>query len=101
MARYPDLGNGEPDLYIAFTDLFFELCKKQGVVVALIPGGLIRSQGTRAMRQKIFDASQSVSMSIIDNRARFFTIDTRFKFLAVALTKAGSEKSKREPITHA
>lgn len=51
------------------------------------------------MRQKIFDASQSVSMSIIDNRARFFAIDTRFKFLAVALTKAGSEKSKREPIT--
>ncbi|MGP1682834.1 MAG: hypothetical protein ACTS8S_10965, partial [Giesbergeria sp.] len=27
LARYPDLGNGEPDLYIAFTDLFFELCK--------------------------------------------------------------------------
>ncbi|MBS0407328.1 MAG: N-6 DNA methylase [Proteobacteria bacterium] len=99
LARYPDLGNGEPDLYIAFTDLFFELCKGQGVVAALIPGGLIRSQGTQAIRQKIFDASQSVSLSIIDNRARFFAIDTRFKFLAVALTKAGSEKSKREPIT--
>ncbi|BAO63289.1 type II restriction enzyme [Pseudomonas protegens Cab57] len=99
LARYPDLGNGEPDLYIAFTDLFFELCKGRGVVAALIPGGLIRSQGTRAMRQKIFDASQSVSVSIIDNRARFFAIDTRFKFLAVALTKADSEKNKREPIT--
>lgn len=99
LARYPDLGKGEPDLYIAFTDLFFELCKGQGVVAALIPGGLIRSQGTQAMRQKIFDASQSVSLSIIDNRARFFAIDTRFKFLAVALTKAGSEKCKREPIT--
>lgn len=99
LARYPDLLNGEPDLYIAFTDLFFELCKGQGVVAALIPGGLIRSQGTRAMRQKIFDASQSVSMSIIDNRARFFAIDSRFKFLAVALKKVGSEHSKREPIT--
>lgn len=99
LARYPGLGKGEPDLYIAFTDLFFELCKGQGVVAALIPGGLIRSQGTQAMRQKIFDASQSVSLSIIDNRARFFAIDTRFKFLAMALTKAGSEKSKREPIT--
>jgi hypothetical protein len=96
--RYPDLGNSEPDLYIAFTDLFFELCKGQGVVAALIPGGLIRSQGTQAMRQKIFDASQSVSLSIIDNRARFFAIDTRFKFLAMAITKAGSERSKREPI---
>ena len=99
LARYPDLGNGEPDLYIAFTDLFFELCKGQGVVAALIPGGLIRSQGTQVMRKKIFGASQSVSLSIIDNRARFFAIDTRFKFLAVVLTKAGSEKSKREPIT--
>jgi hypothetical protein len=98
LTRYPDLGSGEPDLYIAFTDIFFDLCKEQGIVAALIPGGLIRSQGTQAMRQKIFQASQSVSLSIIDNRARFFAIDTRFKFLAVALVKAGSAKSKREPI---
>ena len=98
LARYPDLGSGEPDLYIAFTDLFFELCKGQRIVVALIPGGFIRSQGTQAMRQKIFEASQNVSLSIIDNRARFFAIDTRFKFLAIALVKAGFEKSKREPI---
>lgn len=98
LARFPDLGNGEPDLYIAFTDLFFELCKEQGVVAALVPGGLIRSQGTQAMRQKIFDKSQSVSLSIIDNRARFFAIDTRFKFLAVALTKAECEKTVHESI---
>lgn len=96
--RYPDLGKGEPDLYIAFTELFFGLCKGQGIVSALIPGGLIRSQGTQAIRKKIFEASQRVSLSIIDNRARFFSIDTRFKFLAIALIKAGSQKSKREPI---
>lgn len=98
VARYPDLGNGEPDFYIAFTDLFFELCKEGGIVAALIPGGLIRSQGTQAMRRKIFEASQSVSLSIIDNRARFFSIDTRFKFLTVALVKASSEKSRFVPI---
>lgn len=98
LERYPNLGSGEPDLYIAFTDLFFELCKGQGTVAALIPGGLIRSQGTQAVRRKIFGASQSISLSIIDNRARFFAIDTRFKFLAVSLVKVGSEKSKREPI---
>lgn len=98
LARYPDLGNGEPDLYIAFTDLFFDLCRGQGVVAALIPGGLIRSQGTQAMRRKIFEASQSISLSIIDNRARFFAIDTRFKFIAMALVKAGPGRIKREPI---
>jgi hypothetical protein len=99
LARYPDLSNGEPDLYIAFTGLFFDLCKPQGIVAALIPGGFIRSKGTEAIRRKIFDASQSVSLSIIDNRARFFAIDTRFKFLAVALLKAGKERVKSEPIT--
>ena len=98
LSRYPDLGSGEPDLYVAFTDLFFELCKNQGVVAALIPGGFIRSQGTEVIRRKIFDASQSVSLSIIDNRARFFAIDTRFKFLAVAFVKRGLEKFRREPI---
>lgn len=97
-ARYPNLGKGEPDLYIAFTELFFNLCKEKGIVTALVPGGLIRSQGTQSMRSRIFDASISISLSIIDNRARFFSIDTRFKFLALALTKAGPEKLKREPI---
>lgn len=99
LESYPELGRGEPDLYVAFTSLFFDLCKEHGVVAALIPGGFIRSQGTQAIRKKIFDMSQSISISIIDNRARFFAIDTRFKFLAMALIKADSKKSKREPIS--
>ena len=99
LTRYPSLGNGEPDLYIAFTDLFFSLCKEQGIVAALLPGGLIRSQGTQAMRKKIFDTSQSVSLSIIDNRARFFSIDTRFKFLAIAFIKAAADSRLNPPIT--
>lgn len=99
LERYPELSRGEPDLYIAFTSLFFDLCKEQGMVAALIPGGLIRSKGTQAIRQKIFDMSQSISISIIDNRARFFAIDTRFKFLALALVKIGQGGGKREPIS--
>jgi len=98
LARYPELGCGEPDLYIAFTDLFFELCKGGGIVSALVPGGLIRSHGTKAVRQKIFDASHTLSLSIVDNRARFFAIDTRFKFLIISLVKIGNESRKREPI---
>lgn len=99
LSRYPNLGCGDPDLYIAFADLFFALCKSHGIVVALLPGGLIRSQGTQAVRRTLLEATESVSLSIIDNRARFFAIDTRFKFLAVALVKAGSAKCKRKPIT--
>jgi hypothetical protein len=99
LARYPDLTNGEPDLYIAFTSLFFEICRPDGVVTALVPGGFIRSQGTQSVRQKLIDSSSSVSISIIENRARFFAIDTRFKFLAIAFVKSGPGKTKREPVT--
>lgn len=99
LERYPDLRNGEPDLYVAFTSLFFELCKEKGVVSALVPGGLIRSQGTKVIRKNIFERAQSVSLSIIDNRSRFFSIDTRFKFLAVGLVKADATKSRYESIS--
>jgi len=98
LARYPDLGCGEPDLYIAFSEMFSNLCRSGGVVAALVPGGLIRSQGTEAVRRRLLGASESASISIIENRARFFSIDTRFKFLAIALVKAKGEHSKRHPI---
>jgi hypothetical protein len=96
--RYPELRRGEPDLYIAFADLFFELCKGHGIVAALIPGGFIRSQGTEAIRRKIFQDSHSVALSVVDNRARFFSIDSRFKFLVVGLVKASSAGGKRDPV---
>ena len=98
LERYPDLGCGEPDLYIAFTEMFSRLCRPGGVVAALVPGGLIRSQGTEAVRRRLFEASDKISISIIENRARFFSIDTRFKFLAIALTKAKKTHSQRLPI---
>lgn len=100
LRRYPDLGKGEPDLYIAFTNLFFELCKEGGAIAVLVPGGLIRSQGTETIRRKIFDCSQNISLSIIDNRARFFSIDTRFKFLAMSLVKSVSNKEKCISLLH-
>jgi hypothetical protein len=96
--RYPDLGSGEPDLYIAFVELFSELCRPAGIVSVLVPGGLIRSKGTECVRRRLFDASMSVSIAVIDNRARFFAIDTRFKFLAISLIKTGTLKAKCEPI---
>ena len=98
LARYPIIGGGDPDLYIAFTDLFLELCKSGGTVAALVPGGLIRSKGTASIRRKIMDSCNATSFSIIDNRAKFFAIDSRFKFLAIALTKSNGSNTKAAPI---
>jgi hypothetical protein len=97
--RYPLLVSGEPDLYIAFTELFERLCKAGGTMAALVPAGLIRSQGTEAVRRRLFEVSDRVSISVIENRSRFFSIDTRFKFLAIVCSKALPGIRRRRPIT--
>ena len=95
VARYPIIGQGEPDLYMAFLDLGMKLLRPGGRAAILLPGGLIRSQGTEVIRRKIIAEASDLSISILDNKARFFAIDTRFKFLALALTKAESDKCRR------
>ena len=97
--RYPSLVDGEPDLYIAFTELFERLCKAGGTMAALVPAGLIRSQGTAAVQRRLLEGSDRVSISVIENRARFFSIDTRFKFLAIVCSKSLPDKRRRNPIT--
>lgn len=97
-ARYPIIAQGEPDLYMAFLDLHLKLLRPGGKAAILVPGGLIRSQGTKAFRRKILQEASDISVSVLDNKARFFSIDTRFKFLAVALTKAKSARCRRTPI---
>jgi predicted RNA methylase len=97
--RYPSLVDGEPDLYIAFTELFERLCKAGGTMAALVPAGLIRSQGTETVRRRLLEGSDRFSISVIENRARFFSIDTRFKFLAIVCSKALPETRRRKPIT--
>lgn len=96
--KYPALASGEPDLYVAFVELASRLCKPGGHIALLVPGGLIRSQGTETIRKALFESSESVAISVIDNKARFFGIDTRFKFLALGCRKAEKGNPKRNPI---
>ncbi|MBE2251078.1 MAG: N-6 DNA methylase [Myxococcus sp.] len=93
-ALYPLLGDGEADLYKAFLDLFLRIARPGGCVSVLVPAGLIRSQGTQALRAWLFERSRSLGLTVFENRARFFSIDTRFKFLAVSLTRCADETPK-------
>ena len=74
---------GEVDLFAAFTRLMVDLAR-DGSMVALLPAGLIRSKGTAPLRSRIFETFDDVEVTIFDNRPKFFSIDTRFKFLAVS-----------------
>lgn len=81
--RYVHQGSGEDDLYKLFLELAFRLVSPGGEVALIVPAGLIRSLGTASLRSLVFNRSEAVSITVFENRARFFAIDTRFKFLVL------------------
>ena len=76
-------GRGEHDLYKLFLELAMGIAAEDGVLALLLPAGLIRAQGTESLRRELNTLSRELSISVVENRARHFAIDTRFKFLAV------------------
>lgn len=76
-------GKGGHDLYKLFLELGIGLAADEGALAMLVPAGLIRAQGTERLRKELDDVATALSISVIENRARHFAIDTRFKFLAV------------------
>ena len=83
LRRYPLLKCGEPDLYRAFLELMLRLVGGGGRLTVLVPAGLIRSQSTEELRRCLFRSTRELNIVVIENRARFFSIDSRFKFLAI------------------
>jgi len=81
--KYGLQDGGEPDLYRMFVELSMRLARRGGSLALLLPGGLIRSQSTTPLRHVLLEHAEQVQFTVFHNRARFFEIDTRFKFLAV------------------
>lgn len=101
--RFPALANGEPDLYVAFAELLLQLTRPNGAGALLVPAGLIRSLNTHFLRQELISSTQDLAFTVMENRARHFAIDTRFKFLLVNYVKssAAGNGSKIIGISHA
>lgn len=101
-SKYASLRYGEPDLYVAFAELLIGLAKPGGAAGLLLPAGLIRSQSTEYARKLLLEESNKVTFEVFENRARFFEIDTRFKFLAVvARKKKGTQRDDAIELGHA
>ena len=75
-------GGGDPDLYRYFFELSLELAAETGTVALLLPGALVRAQGAEPLRAALSSRFPHVDLLFFDNRAKFFPIDTRFKFVA-------------------
>lgn len=89
-------GRGEHDLYKLFLELGMGLAADGGVLALLLPAGLIRAQGTQELRRELMLLAHELSISVIENRASNFAIDTRFKFLSVVARIGDGPK---QPIT--
>lgn len=93
--RFPLSRSGEADLYKAFVALSMDLVSDTGHIGLLVPAGLIRSQGTRQLREALLNRATRIDLTVLENRARFFAIDTRFKFLVL---EAGLVGRKHSPL---
>lgn len=87
--KYSLLGSSETDYYIAFIERALGLLAPAGRLVYIVPAGVIRSQGTFAIRERIFYHYSNVLLSLFDNKESYFNIDSRFKFLIMTLDNSG------------
>ena len=73
-------GQGESDLHKMFVELGARLTSKTGGLAFLVPAGFIRNYGARDLREWLFQ-NFDIDILILDNRERYFAIDSRFKFI--------------------
>jgi predicted RNA methylase len=93
-------GKGEADLYKLFLELAASVLAPGGQFGLLLPAGLIRSQGTEDLRTFLVDHSGGLDFTVLENRACFFGIDTRFKFLSVHGTLVPGQPGRTLTLRH-
>lgn len=91
--KYDLLGKAEPDMYMAFIQKAIQaVIDNNGYVSFIVPAGLIRSQGTKELREFIFKYGADIEIDLLDNKSSFFTIDSRFKFVVISMGTTKAEK---------
>ena len=96
IARYKEMisgefhhqGSGEADLYKLFVELGANLTSHRGTLAFLVPAGLIRNYGARDLRAWLF-REFDIDLEVMDNRERYFAIDSRFKFVRLVARRCG------------
>ena len=85
--QYSLLDSAEPDMYMAFLQKAISVLKTGGHLSYIVPAGLIRSLGTKSLRRFLIGYSEDLKYYLLDNKANFFEIDTRFKFVIASQEK--------------
>ena len=93
-------GQGESDLHKMFIELSARLTSDSGALAFLVPAGFIRNHSAGDLRQWLF-RHFDIDILILDNRDRYFAIDSRFKFIQLLATRNGKRsRAVRFGIAH-
>ena len=76
---------GGMDLYRAFLNLSMTICAPDGCIALYLPAGLIRSKSLAPVRSCMIEEFDCIDISVFMNHAKFFAIDSRFKFVLAVL----------------
>lgn len=83
--------SSEIDSYMLFLEKGMGLLKNQGHLCFYIPAGIIRSKNTFQLRKELMTTSNNLVFSVFNNKNRYFSIDSRFKFVMVSYNKTPSK----------
>ena len=82
------------NLYKFFTERYFQILKKHGIVGAVLPSGLYSDLGTNGLRTFIFENNKIISLNGFLNKKGIFPgIHRQFKFMNI-ICKKGSKTTR-------
>lgn len=91
-AKWAPGGQPNLDAFAVFLELYQYLLADGGQLSCIVPGALIRSKGLEDVRRRLLGSSSETDIRLLDNRKRYFDIDTRFRFLILSAKKNISAK---------
>jgi hypothetical protein len=101
--KYSYQGSGDPNLYKFFMERDFELLKKGGNYVLLVPSGFQTDEGSSELRKLLIENNRLIEISSFENRGFyeedknrktiiFPDVDNRFKFSIVLAKKLNAKQ---------
>ena len=87
-------GSGDRNLFKAFVELVPHLLLEGGRLGALLPGAFASDAGLTKLRERYFAQFEIARWTSFENRARYFPIDSRYKFGLLAATRSNGGTKK-------
>jgi N-6 DNA Methylase len=81
-------GTGSLDTYKLFIEQMLRLSKKKGICSLVLPGSMYTDKGCTDLRYQLFFRHKTRFLVSIENREKFFPIDSRKKFVLFSVEKA-------------